>query len=180
MNNTLLETDKAYIAALLDVKLNIRQRKGQESIEIDGSFRDVGVVELLIHLIGGRLIVSKVCEGWKRPCAAHCPDKHVHVPSRTSPKWILPSTFRSVILLYNVEPYMQTWGSIDPLYQSALQTTCQYYSKQRYDAEVDMIGRGFDIPWKIINSCMVPKCDAEISVKNMCRKHYDQERRDVA
>ena len=115
------ETDKAWVAAMIDSRAHIVKKKNRDRAE--GSEQICLTLQTKHHEIAQRLCAmtgtapalleqKKVSpELMRRGCIEHCPQAHVHVDSLSAlpmiTTWTVTGTAAAVVL-YNVRKYMVT------------------------------------------------------------------------
>lgn len=125
MTTTLANTDKAYLAAIVDDRAVLRVRKNGDTnlpmVAVHSA--SVGLQYVLAEFTGTKVTVVNR-DYQRKPCALHCTERHEHSTS-TSMRWSVTGS-KATILLFGVIPYMRM---------------------RRAEAE-DLLENGLLIPWK--------------------------------
>jgi len=156
------ETDKAWVAAMIDSRAYIRTKNNKERAE--GSEQIVLVLRTKHHEVAQRLCAmtgtapmlleqKKVSpELMRRQCIEHCPEAHVHVDTLAALPMITTWTVTGVaaaIVLWNVRKYMVTsrepwdWAMEQSLRQMKVRGPGSSATKQ---AVQRLSGLGWNIP----------------------------------
>lgn len=138
----LSELNIPWFAGVIDARghidLNVRHDKPQPRLSV--TTRRMDLLIFMSEHTGTQISVDN--RGYeKRPCGAHCKDKHVHV-ARQSAKWRVDSS-RATIVLYNVQPYIISQVTE---VRKALEIGLQSYPAARGNTAKKMQKLGWELP----------------------------------
>lgn len=154
------ETDKAWMAGLVDTQMRVSGRihssGRRQSFEIVGTYssaRNEGVVLEFQSMVGVKMCFQKHgssttrAEYWRAPCTEHCPERHQHVEMGNASPYFKVTGTRAYILLFGIKPFMRTWNRAEVFYR-------QYEESQNWHPRIrpvvnDMHNRGWEIPMPI-------------------------------
>lgn len=161
------ETDKAWLAGVIDArgKWHHQPKRSAWCLGLNG---DDGVVSAITSMTLAKPTRYYTTEGWRRACAEHCPESHVHVINTYDSAFVRIYGNRLLVVLGNVMPYLRSERDHDAIMDELKRA-------RRFGYIINPL---IDLGWagKRIDTkrCSAEGCDRAAYARGMCGKHYQR------